>query len=161
MVNDIRGYEIFPGDTVACRARYYQRIGYGQTTTVDATDGRCIESDVFSKTYGFDARFKGENFEIIHYGPHNPLSGCVQTKGTNLMIHTAIRIDGLNTTDGLVASLNERVNSVLPHYETSFLLLKSWVEQDIKLFPDHQWLMLSPVSIAEVAGPPVRYRNVK
>lgn len=171
--NDINGHEITPGDTVVCRARYYQRVRFGDTTMVAATDGRCIESDELSKTYGFDARFKGENFEIVGFGPNSPYRypdpsrplhnhNGELTKGTNPMIHTAIRIDGINTTDELVNMLNNRTNSCcLPHYETSFILLKSWVEQDIKIFPGHQWLMLSPVSIAEIAGPPVRFRNVK
>lgn len=175
MALDKNGYEITPGDTLSCKARYYQRVKYGQIVIPDAVSGNCIESDELSKEYGFDAKFKGENFIIVHFGPHSPYLHSKATepnttylypqfspnKGTNQMLHCAIRVDGINTTDDLCNVLNSGKNSCIPHYETNSNTLRTWVENDIKLYSNHQWLILSPVSIAEIAGPPVRFRSVK
>lgn len=159
MALDINNREIGRGDIVRCVTNTYYDMLCGYETVVDDVSSTAIYLREFDYQYNTPARYNSYNFKRLECFTGRPSSK--QLKGTNQMLHCAVRIDGIDTTNELIELLNKGNNSCLPHYESNFPLLQKFVENDIKMFSAHQWLMLSPVSIGELAGPPVRFRSVK
>lgn len=157
MPRDATGTEIYPGDTVRCLARYYNHIRYGEMFEVRATGGNCIESDAMNKRYGFDAKFKGCNFEIVYYGPHNPMSGCHQIKGQINMMYLAVRID---TFDGSQepANIFNNHSGVETFARPTYNQVKNDIEFRIKANGNERWVIFSPTHMAELSSPPVRFK---
>lgn len=167
MPRDATGTEIYPGDMVRCLARYYDHIRYGDTFEVRATGGNCIESDAMDKRYGFDAKFKGCNFEIVHYGPHNPMSGCNLKKGqTKMALNTpplfiAVRIDGSPNMNVIAELIHANQNATKIMADVTLDGIQSLVRDDIRIHDTHQWLILSPLMIGETASQPVKFRSLR
>lgn len=168
MARDTNGDEIYPGDTVRCLVHYYNRIRYGEMFRVRATDGNCIEGDAMNERYGgFDVHFKGCNFEIVYYGPHNPMSGCNLNKGqTKMALNTlplfiAVRIDGQPNMNVLAELISSNRNAAPIMCAVSLDSIQSLVRDDIRIHDTHQWVILSPLMIGETASQPVKFRSLR
>lgn len=163
------GDRIYPGDYVQCLTDQYFSILMNARARVLSVNGDCIVlKNKHSPT--FDSPYRAENFRLSgRYHPfhHNGVDKrrprkeylTNSEKGNTAMLHVAMLLpEGHN-----YESLSSLINSVggLPKSisDTTLSALKERVKADIRLNPEHRWLMLSGNTIAETSAPPIAFRQ--
>lgn len=160
---DRYGSRIYVGDYVRAEVDHYKSVRRGEQRRVYGIEDGCIVLHNDQRRWPHQTSpFRSYNFKLA--GRHHPWHKQQDNPVAKIAIYIAIRTDGDN-----FQQMADRIDSFKPMHdlgmsalimsETSLNLLKERLTKRIQDHPEETWLITTATTLAEIAGPPVRFRD--